>query len=63
MSEREFTDVLQDALYSFIAEGHTITKIRTFQDAGLLTNNEGLVVTAEDGSQFQITVVQSRHEL
>lgn len=32
----------------------------TFKDAGLLTSNDGLVVTLSDGSEFQVTVVRSR---
>lgn len=33
---------------------------RTFERAGLMTSNEGLVVKFADGSEFQITIVQSR---
>ena len=32
----------------------------TFEETGMLTSNRGLVVTMEDGSEFQITIVQSR---
>lgn len=32
----------------------------TFGEAGLLTSNEGVVLTLEDGSEYQITIVQSR---
>ena len=35
--------------------------IRTFEEAGLLTNNAGLVITYGDGDKFQITIVQSRY--
>lgn len=31
-----------------------------FRDAGVMTNNAGLVVRLSDGSEFQITVVRSR---
>ena len=34
--------------------------VQTFQDAGVLTNNKGLIITLEDGSEFQITIVQSK---
>ena len=30
------------------------------RDAGILTNNEGIVVQLTDGSEFQITIVRSR---
>jgi len=32
----------------------------SYQDAGILTNNAGLVVRMDDGSEYQITVVRSR---
>ena len=31
-----------------------------FDEAGVLTNNAGLVVRMDDGSEYQITVVRSR---
>lgn len=37
-----------------------IVKVRTFEEAGVLTRNRGVVVRAHDGSQFQITIAQSR---
>jgi hypothetical protein len=36
-----------------------VRSIRSFADRGLLTNNEGLVLTLTDGSEFQIQVIQS----
>jgi hypothetical protein len=32
----------------------------TFADRGLLSGNKGVVLTFEDGSEFQITIVRSR---
>ena len=34
--------------------------VRSFRDAGLLTLDEGLVITTADGSEFQLTIVRSR---
>jgi hypothetical protein len=34
--------------------------VGTFAEAGVLTNDAGVVVALDDGSEFQITVVQSR---
>lgn len=34
-------------------------RVRTYEDAGILTMNEGLVVKFDDGREFQVTVVQS----
>ena len=33
--------------------------INSFEEAGLLTKNEGLVVRLRDGSEFQISIVKS----
>jgi len=37
-----------------------IARVSTFEEAGVLTGNRGVVVRAADGSEFQITIVQSR---
>jgi hypothetical protein len=42
--------------HEFIAD---ITNVKTFSDAGLLTNNDGIVIRMKDGSEYQITIVQS----
>jgi len=34
-------------------------QVKTFEDAGLLTRDRGIVLGLEDGSEFQVTVVQS----
>lgn len=34
--------------------------VRTFADACMMTNNNGLVVRFADGTEFQITVVRSK---
>jgi hypothetical protein len=35
-------------------------RVSTFEDAGIMTNNAGLVLDFEDGSQYQITIVKSK---
>jgi hypothetical protein len=37
-----------------------VERSETFREAGILSNNKGLVVRLEDGSEFQITIVRSR---
>ena len=37
-----------------------VKSVRTFADVGVLTGNRGVVVTMKDGSEFQLTIVQSR---
>ena len=35
-------------------------EVRTFQQAGIMTYNKGLVISLPDGTEFQLTIVQSR---
>lgn len=35
-----------------------INDIRTFEDAGLLTNDAGVIIKMPDGSEFQVTIVR-----
>jgi hypothetical protein len=35
-------------------------QVQTFDNAGIMTYNKGLVITLPDGSEFQVTIVQSR---
>jgi 6-phosphogluconate dehydrogenase (decarboxylating) len=37
-----------------------IKRILTFEGAGLLTNNKGLIIRTNDGSEFQITIIKSK---
>ena len=36
-----------------------VEMVRTFEEAGILTDDKGLVLRMKDGSEFQITVVRS----
>jgi hypothetical protein len=64
MNETDIRQALELALWGEDLEealGDTAPRdIRSFGDAGVLTRNEGLVLRLSDGSEFQITVVQSR---
>jgi len=33
---------------------------RSFEEDGVMSSNEGIILTLEDGSEFQLTVVRSR---
>jgi len=60
MDEEEFETFLADAISDYAEENDAPrTRVRTFGDAGLLTNNRGLVVRVGD-AEFQITIVRSR---
>ena len=37
-----------------------VESIQTFEDAGVLTMNKGLVIRLKDHREFQVTIVQSR---
>jgi len=41
-------------------EDQTVRSVQTYAELGMLTNDAGIVVTMKDGSEFQITIVQSR---
>ena len=66
--EAQFTEeTLQDGLRELITEGYDSSEIcwenlrvRTFVEEGVLTYNKGLVISLPDGTEFQLTIVQSR---
>ena len=66
--EAQFTEeTLQDGLRELITEGYDSSEIcwenlrvRTFEEEGVLTYNKGLVISLPDGTEFQLTIVQSR---
>jgi hypothetical protein len=63
MDELEFEEVLEqlveDGEYGGFPELDGMT-VRNFYEAGLMTNNRGLVVTLKSGDQFQLTIVRSK---
>ena len=66
--EAQFTEeTLQVGLKELITEGYDSFEInwenlqvRTFEQAGVMTYNKGLVIEMPDGTEFQLTIVQSR---
>ena len=58
-AEQEFQDQLTDAIELAAEENGQDVRVVSFESAGVLTNNAGVVVTLEDGSEFQVTIVQS----
>ena len=66
--EAQFTEeTLQDGLRELITEGYDSSEICwenlrvcTFAEEGVLTYNKGLVISLPDGTEFQLTIVQSR---
>jgi hypothetical protein len=37
-----------------------VERVQTYDEAGILTNNKGLVLRMKDGTEWQLTIVQSR---
>ena len=37
----------------------SVEMVQTFEEAGVMTNNKGLVVRMKGGREFQLTIVQS----
>lgn len=37
-----------------------ITNVKSFEDAMVMTDNKGLVITLADGSEFQVSIVRSK---
>ena len=35
-------------------------EVETYEEAGLLTRNDGLVIKTEDGDEYQVTIVKSK---
>jgi hypothetical protein len=56
MYKKELIETMAEA----IAEQTEVRMVMTYEEAGMLTNDTGLVVRTNDGSEFQITVVKSR---
>jgi hypothetical protein len=60
MTERDFAEQLSSLLELRTEElTDVIDRVRTFDESGLLTHDTGLVITLDDGSEFQLSIVQS----
>ena len=56
-NEWNLQNIVADALAAYAEEAGTEIKTRTYEDAGLLTRDKGLVVELE-GNKFQVTIVR-----
>ncbi|GJQ29724.1 MAG: hypothetical protein HBSAPP03_16080 [Phycisphaerae bacterium] len=54
--DQTLADIARDIAENF--EG--IDRVTSFDDAALLTSNEGVIVRTTSGAEFQISIVQSR---
>ena len=69
-------ETMQEALYDLLdavlhcintgeeiyppAELESIASVHSFDEVGVLSRDNGLVIRMQDGSEFQLTIVQSR---
>jgi hypothetical protein len=62
LPEKKLQDLLQAILRDDleVEPPYYITSVRTFDEAGVPSEDRGLVVTMTDGSEFQITIVRSQ---
>ena len=62
MTERKFEKLLQAILRDDLAAepSYYVRRVQTFEEAGVPIEDRGLVVTMADGSEYQITIVESR---
>lgn len=66
MTAEELAEVLEDLLRSVADDDDGDVgefrgaRLASFASSGLLTGAPGVVITLVDGSEFQVTVVQSR---
>ena len=35
-------------------------RVETYEEAGVMTNDKGLVIRLPDGTEYQLTIIQSR---
>lgn len=62
-TEEEFRDWLAETIFEATYAPDLeadVLRVRSFQEAGLLTGNEGLVLSFREGPEFQLTIVRSR---
>ena len=74
MNERDLEELLFDVLHELMSASEDeddplhdlgertgdIKRLWTYEEAGMLTDDRGIVVTCVDRSEFQITIVKSR---
>lgn len=59
----EFISVMQDYDEEDMIDAEFPQRVRdiaTYQEAGILTTDKGFVITFDDGSEFQITIIRSK---
>ena len=60
MNEQEFRQLLAEAIFESVDFEQLNPQVDSFDEMGVLTMDEGLVVRLADGAEFHVTVKQSR---
>jgi len=60
MTEKDFEGFLEEAIYTTADEAdiETPCDVRSFQDAGIMTTDKGLIVTI-GSAEFQVTILRT----
>ena len=59
MSERRFEKKLARLLERVLENSRGKGRVETFEEAGVVTSNRGLVLHLGNGQEFQLTIVES----
>ncbi len=65
MKTSQFENILMDTLTSDLGGESTVSEhmgvedILTFEEAGLVTHDNGIIFRMEDGSEFQMSIIKS----
>lgn len=60
MSTTDLQQYLMDVFDWSSNEDGEITSMETFEERGLMTSNNGIVIKMRDGSEFQLQIVKSK---
>jgi len=67
ITEEEMVDILSEEVWFLSTETDSMfydkfksCRVRSFDEVGLLTHDNGFVIKLNDGSEYQITVVKSK---
>lgn len=60
MDAWKIQEMIEEAIYEADNDEQNVRDISSYENAGIMTTDKGLVMRMEDGSEFQITIVQSR---
>jgi len=64
MDEKKMAEIIRAALEQYYeTEEEGSIRIQSFDDEGIMSNNEGLVIRIENGSKSQVMLVECRRAI